>query len=53
MDKEFITVRRWSMVLFDDIVDMLNMCQSGSKLGEIERGSHSNGGADEESKDEG
>lgn len=36
MDEELITIARWSMVLLDDIVDVLKYVSESIKMGEIE-----------------
>ena len=37
MDKELISVGRWSVMLLDDIVDVLKYGSEWIKMGEIER----------------
>jgi hypothetical protein len=37
MDKKLITVASWSVVLLDDIVDVLNHVSEWIKMGELEK----------------
>jgi hypothetical protein len=54
MHKELITPVRWSMVLLDDVVDVLKTCVRVDQNEVIrERESYSHCGADKQSKDEG
>lgn len=53
MDEELITVARRSVMLLDDIVDVLKYVSEWIKVGIRERKPYSHCGADKESKDEG
>ena len=54
MHEELITVIRWSVVLLDDVIDVLeNVSEWGHNGGIRERVSYSHCGANKQSKDEG